>query len=55
VNGNVAEVLSATGYPGSTDGYQINFRLPPGTTKGTATILVSAAWIAGPPVSIPVQ
>jgi uncharacterized protein (TIGR03437 family) len=55
VNGNVAEVLSATGYPGTTDGYQVNFRLPSDTTKGTATIQVSAAWIAGPPVSIPVQ
>jgi uncharacterized protein (TIGR03437 family) len=55
VNGNVAEVFSATGYPGSTDGYQINFRLPSDTTKGTATIQVSAAWITGLPVSIPVQ
>ena len=55
VNGNVAEVLSATGYPGATDGYQVNFRVPPDTAKGTATIQVSAAWIAGPPVSIPVQ
>ncbi|HLK64007.1 MAG TPA: hypothetical protein VKU19_11240 [Bryobacteraceae bacterium] len=55
VNGNAAEVLSATGYPGTTDGYQINFRVPADTTKGIATIVVSAAWIEGPPVTIPVQ
>jgi len=55
VNGNPAEVLGAVGYPGSTDGYQWNFRRPKGTAKGTAPIQVGAAWIAGPPVSIPVQ
>ncbi len=55
VNGKVAEVLAATGYPGATDGYQVNFRVPPDIATGTATIQVSAAWIAGPAVSIPVQ
>jgi uncharacterized protein (TIGR03437 family) len=55
VNGKSAEVLAAVGYPGAVDGYQVNFRLPPDTTKGGATIQVSAAWIAGEPVSITVQ
>jgi uncharacterized protein (TIGR03437 family) len=55
VNGKAAEVMSAVGYPGSIDGYQVNFRLPPDTAKGVASIQVSAAWIAGTPVSIPVQ
>jgi len=55
VNGKPAEVLSAVGYPGAVDGYQVNFRVPPDTAKGLATIQVSAAWIAGSPVSIPVQ
>ncbi|HLJ45793.1 MAG TPA: hypothetical protein VKU01_07295 [Bryobacteraceae bacterium] len=54
-NGKTAEVLGAVGYPGATDGYQVNFRLPPDTTKGMASIQVSAAWIPGAPVSIPVQ
>lgn len=55
VNGKAAEVSSATGYPGALDGYQVNFRVPPDTGKGPASIQVSAAWISGSPVSIPVQ
>jgi hypothetical protein len=55
VNGKAAQVMSAVGYPGATDGYQVNFQMPPDTAKGAATIQVSAAWIAGTPVGIPVQ
>src|SRR5215469_7013844 len=55
VNGEPAEVLGAVGYPGAVDGYQVNFRVPPDTPKGTASIQVTAAWIAAPPVSIAVQ
>ena len=55
VNGNSAEVLGAVGFPGSVEGYQVNFRVPPGTAKGVATIQVSAAWIAGTGVQIAVQ
>lgn len=55
VNGKPAEVLGAVGYPGAVDGYQVNFRVPSDTPKGSATIQVSAAWIAGTPVSIAVQ
>jgi uncharacterized protein (TIGR03437 family) len=46
VNGQDAEVLDAVGYPGAVDEYQ-NFRVPPDTAKGSATIQVSAAWITG--------
>jgi uncharacterized protein (TIGR03437 family) len=55
VNGKSAEVVAAVGYPGSLDGYQVDFRLPPDTAKGTASIQMSAAWIPGTAVSIPVQ
>jgi uncharacterized protein (TIGR03437 family) len=55
VNGNAAEVLAAVGYPGAVDGYQVNFRVPPDTAKGPASIQVRAAWISGAAVSIPVQ
>ena len=55
VNGKAAEVLAAVGFPGAVDGYQVNFRVPPDTPKGAATIQVSAAWIASAPVSILVQ
>jgi hypothetical protein len=55
VNGKPAEVLGAVGYPGSVDGYQVNFRLPSATAQGAAAIQMTAAWIPGAPVSIPVQ
>jgi uncharacterized protein (TIGR03437 family) len=54
-NGKVAEVLGAVGLPGAVDGYQVNFRMPADAQKGPVTIQVSAAWIAGQFVSIPVQ
>jgi uncharacterized protein (TIGR03437 family) len=55
VNGKPAEVLSAVGYPGVVDGYQVNFRVPEDAAKGMATLDVSAAWISGPAVQIAVQ
>jgi hypothetical protein len=55
VNGKPANVLAAVGYPGSAEGYQVNFRMPPDAAKGSAAIQVSAAWIAGASVSIAVQ
>jgi uncharacterized protein (TIGR03437 family) len=55
VNGMPAEVLSAIGYPGAVDGYQVNFRMPQNVAKGVATIQVSAAWISGTAVGIAVQ
>jgi hypothetical protein len=55
VNGKSAEVLGAIGSPAAVDGYQVNFRVPPDTEKGVASIQVSAAWIAGTPVSIAIK
>jgi hypothetical protein len=55
VNGQPAEVLGAAGLPGALDGYQVNFRLPAAMAKGSATIQVSAAWMASAPVTIQVQ
>jgi uncharacterized protein (TIGR03437 family) len=55
VNGKPTEVLAATGYPGSVDGYQVNFRMPPDAAKGSAIIQVSATWITSASVSIAVQ
>jgi len=55
VNGKAAEVVAAVGYPGAVDAYQVNFRVPPDTARGPATIQVTAAWVSGAPVSLPVQ
>ena len=55
LNGKPAEVLGAVGLPGTVDGYQVNFRVPPDLGKGPASIQISAAWVPGAAVSIPVQ
>jgi hypothetical protein len=55
VNGETAEVLSATGIRGAVDGYQVNFRVPSDTVNGTAAIQVSAAWIGSQVVNITVR
>ena len=55
VNGKPAEVLAAVGFPGAVDHYQVNFRVPPDTARGTATIQIVAAWIAGSEVRIAIQ
>jgi uncharacterized protein (TIGR03437 family) len=54
-NGTDAEILGAVGYPGAVNGYQVNFRLPPGMGKGLAAIQLTAAWIPSTPASVAVQ
>jgi len=55
VNGNSADVLYAGGYPGATDGYQVNFRVPDATAPGQASLQVAAAWVTGRAINIPVE
>jgi uncharacterized protein (TIGR03437 family) len=55
INGAAAEVLYAGGYPGTTNVYQVNFRLPSGITPGAGSLQVTAAWVAGPEVRIAVR
>jgi uncharacterized protein (TIGR03437 family) len=55
VGGQAAEVLYAGGYPGTADGFQVNFRLPSGMVPGVASLQVTAAFIQGREVSIPIQ
>src|SRR5439155_22936395 len=55
VNGQPAEVTNAIGWPGLVDAYPVDFRVPDGTRAGMAEIQLSAAWITGSAVSIPVQ
>lgn len=54
-NGRQAVVQYAGGYPGTTGSYQVNFVVPDGIPTGSATLQITAAWITGPPVTIPVQ
>ena len=56
VGGQPAEVRNAIGWPGQTNIYRVDFRVPDGVKPGLATSLaVTAAWIAGPEVTIPVR
>jgi uncharacterized protein (TIGR03437 family) len=55
VNGQSAEVQYAGGYPGTANTYQVNFRVPTGIPTGSASLQLTAAWVAGAGVTIPVQ
>jgi hypothetical protein len=55
VGGQAAEVLYAGGYPGTADGFQVNFRLTSGMVPGVANLQLTAAFIPGPEVSLPIQ
>jgi len=55
VNGRPAGVINNIGWPGLVDTYRIDLRVPDGTAAGAASIQITAAWISGAPVSIPVQ
>jgi hypothetical protein len=55
VNGRAAEVVNAIGWPDQVDTYRVDFRVPDATAVGLAAIQLSAAWIAGPSVNIPIQ
>jgi len=55
VGGQPAEVRNAIGWPGQANVYRVDFRVPDGVKPGLASLSLTAAWIAGPEVKIPVQ
>jgi uncharacterized protein (TIGR03437 family) len=55
VNGQAAEVVNSIGWPGLVDTYRVDFRVPDGAVAGAATIQLTAAWIAGSSINIPLQ
>jgi uncharacterized protein (TIGR03437 family) len=55
VNGQSAEVLNKIGWPGLLDTYRVDFRVPDKIATGPAGLQLTAAWIAGPEVKVPVQ
>jgi len=50
-----SEVLYAGGYPGATDRYQVNFRLPSGVAPGNVALQLVMGYMPGPAVTLPVQ
>lgn len=55
VNAKAGDALYAGGYPGVTDTYQVNFLVPDSTPTGQVSVQLSAAWIPGASVNIPIQ
>ncbi|MBI4875433.1 MAG: hypothetical protein HY822_12440 [Acidobacteria bacterium] len=55
VNGKTARVLNKIGWPGMSNLYRVDFLVPDGIAPGMATLGLSAAWIGGPEVRIPVR
>jgi uncharacterized protein (TIGR03437 family) len=55
VNGKPADVLNKIGWPGTTDTYRLELRVPDGTAPGMAALQVTAAFIQGREVRVPIQ
>jgi hypothetical protein len=55
IEGKPAEVLNKIGWPGTTDTYRLDIRVPDGIARGIATLQVTAAFISGRGVSVRVE
>ena len=55
VNGQGAEIMNAIGWPGLVNTYRVDFRVPTGAASGSISVRLSAAWITGAAVQLPVQ
>lgn len=55
LNGTAVSEVQAVGYPGSVDGYQVNFQVPNSFQSGNVIVQLSAAWIPSATVTVPVQ
>jgi uncharacterized protein (TIGR03437 family) len=55
VNGQSAEVVNSIGWPGLVDTYRVDFRVPDQTAAGMAAVRLTAAWIAGSSIDLPIQ
>src|SRR5262249_36648420 len=55
VNGKSAEVLYGGGFPGTADGYQVNFKVPDDTAASLGRVQLIVAWITGLSFKIAIQ
>jgi uncharacterized protein (TIGR03437 family) len=55
VNGKAARAINAIGLPGTNDIYHVAFRVPDDTISGPASVQISAAWVKGSAVGIPIR
>ena len=54
-NGKELPVINKIGWPGQKNVYWVDFQVPSDAASGTATLQLTAAWIPGPTVTIPVS
>jgi len=55
VNGRSSPAINQVGVPGTSDTYRVDFRVPDETVAGLANLQLSAAWVKGAAVRVPVQ
>ncbi len=55
VSGAAGEILNKIGWPGTTDTYRVDVRLPSGLTPGTAKLVLTSAWIPSEEVAIRIR
>ncbi len=55
VNGSSSPAINQLGVPSTTDTYRVDFRVPAGAAAGVMTVQLSAAWVRGAAVRVPVQ
>jgi hypothetical protein len=53
-NGQELPVINKIGWPGQKDLYRVDFQVPSDASSGMATLQLTATWIPGPAVTIPV-
>lgn len=55
VGNREAEVVNKVGWPGAIDTFRVDFRVPAGTPAGLTRLRLTAAWVSGSEVQIPVR
>ncbi len=55
MNGTAAQVINKIGWPGETDFYRVDIRVPWDLLAGQANLQLFAAWIPGNPCRIPAR
>lgn len=55
VNGKAGEVLNKIGWPGTSDTYRLDIRVPDRIAPARATVQLTAAFIPGREVTLPMQ
>jgi hypothetical protein len=55
VNGVESELINKVGWPGRTNIYRVDFRVPEDTTPGVGILQLTAAWISSSEVQVPIR